>query len=394
MEQLNNAALRRALDVARGLAELQELAEFPAWSATALRRLIPCDVASYNAVDPTTQRAAVAADPGDSIWEGGLDALASYIHQNPLVSHYAATGDGRALRISDFMTVSELHRTELYDYVYRHLDLEHQLAITLPAPRNGMDRPGEVIGLTVGRARRDFSEDERMLLEGLRDPFAATLARLHELALLRAIAEGAGGEGSGWLVLVGQDGVVAWTSAAAREGLGVLAGERLQAMLCRWVEDERARQARFASRGERRVFVKGGGGEVVLRTAGAGLRLRPRLVHDAYPGLDALHLTPVEELPGPDALRSLGLTPRQAEVLALALEGQTSGQIAFALCLSVRTVEKHFEGVYDRLGAANRAQAVSIALQAVAGGPGATGWAPGPSGAGALAGSAPFPPGA
>jgi DNA-binding CsgD family transcriptional regulator len=366
MGQLNNAALRRALNVARGLAELQELAEFPAWSATALRRLIPCDVASYNAVDPTTQRAAIAVDPGDSVFEGGEAALASYIHQNPLVSHYAATGDARALRISDFMTVRELRRTELYDYVYRHLDLEHQLAITLPAPRNGMDRPGEVIGLTVSRGHRDFSEGERLLLEGLRDPFAATLARLHELALLRAVAEEAGRDSSRWLVLVSREGLVAWTSTAASEGLGLLAGERLPAALCRWVEDERARQARFASHGGGRVSARGGAAVPRRLDASLRLRLRPRLVHDAYPGLDALHLTPVEELPGPDALRSLGLTPRQAEVLALALEGQTSGQIAFALSLSVRTVEKHFEGAYDRLGAANRAQAVSLALQALA----------------------------
>ncbi len=359
MEHLDNAALRRALDVARGLAELRELAEFPAWSATALRGLIPCDVASYNAVDPTTQQATVAADPGDSMFEGGIDVLAAYIHQNPLVSHYAATGDGRALRISDFITVGELRRTELYDYVYRQLDLDHQLAITLPAPRNGMDRPGEVIGLTVSRGRRDFSEGERVLLEGLRDPFAATLARLHELALLRAVTQG--DAGSRWLVLVGRDGVVAWSSTAARAGLALVVGERLPAVLRRWVEGERGRQEGLggraaASHGERAR---------PLVDASLRLRVRPRLVCEAYPGLDALHLTTVEELPGPDALRSLGLTPRQAEVLALALEGQTSGQIAFALCLSVRTVEKHFEGIYGRLGAANRTQAVSIALQAV-----------------------------
>ena len=369
MEHLSNAALRRALDVARGLAELQELAEFPAWSASALRQLIPCDAASYNAVDPTTQRAAVAADPADSVFAGGIDALATYIHQNPLVSHYAATGDGRALRISDFMTVRELRRTELYDYVYRQLDLEHQLAITLPAPRNGMDRPGEVIGLTVSRARRDFSEAERVLLEGLRDPFAATLARLHELALLRAIGAGEPDGSTRWLVLVGRDGVVGWTSAAAARGWGSLVGARLPAALFRWVAGERERQLRF-SRADGRAFATAGNGRAVppLLDAGLPLRLRARLVRDAYPGLDALHLTPVEALPGPEALRSLGLTPRQAEVLALALEGRTSAQIALMLCLSVRTVEKHFEGVYDRLGAGNRAQAVSIALQAVGGG--------------------------
>lgn len=54
-------------------------------------------------------------------------------------------------------------------------------------------------------------------------------------------------------------------------------------------------------------------------------------------------------------------------MLALALKGQTSAQIAFAPRLSLRTVEKHFEGIYDRLGAGNRAQAVSIALQALPG---------------------------
>lgn len=369
MEHLNNAALRRALDVARGLAELGELAEFPAWSAGALRRLIPCDVASYNAVDPSTQSAAVAVDPGDSVFDGGLDALATYIHQNPLVSHYAATGDCRALRISDFITVRELQRTELYDLVYRHLDLEHQLAITLPAPRKGMDRPGEVIGLAVSRRRRDFTEGERALLEQLRDPFAATLARLHELALLRAVVDGEGGEHSRWLVLVGHEGVVAWASAAAANALGLLAGERLPALLCRWVEGERERQGRFGPAAGGRAFANGGDGAAgrPLLDARPGLRLRPRLMREAYPGLDALHLIPVEELPGPEALRGLGLTPRQAEVLALALEGQTSGQIAYALRLSVRTVEKHFEGVYDRLEAANRTQAVSIALQAIRG---------------------------
>ncbi len=326
MEHLNTAALRRALDVARGLSELQELAQFPAWSASALRRLIPCDVASYNAVDPASQRAAVAVDPADSVFEGGVEALASYIHQNPLVSHYAATGDRRALRISDFITVRELRRTELYDYVYGPLDLEHQLAITLPAPRNGMDRPGEVIGLTVSRGRRDFSDGERVLLEALRDPFAATLARLHELALLRAIAEGEDRESARWLVLVGREGVVAWMSSAARDGLGLAVGERLPAVLCRWLDTERTRQLRFAPRGEGRVLADRADARGPLVDTSLGLRLRPRLVREAYPGLDALHLTPVDHLPGPDALRALGLTPRQGRCWRSPWRGRRAGR--------------------------------------------------------------------
>jgi DNA-binding CsgD family transcriptional regulator len=276
MEHLSNAQLRRALSAAQGLVELEQLEQLPAWSATALRELIPCDVASYNAVDPSCKRASVAVDPADCMFDGGVEALAHYIHQNPLASNYAATGDGRALRISDFISLRQLHATDLYDHVYRHIDLEHQLAITLPSPRRSLGHPGEMIGLTLSRSRRDFSDAERQLLECLRPHFAATLARLHELALLRAIH----------------------------------AGER---------------------------------------------------------DYDPRRLSRSAPLPGPEQLRALALTPRQAEVLAHALNGRTSAQIAAALGLSPRTVEKHFEGIYDRLGAANRAQAIATALQAFAG---------------------------
>jgi DNA-binding CsgD family transcriptional regulator len=364
-EHLSNASLSRALQTARGLAELEQLADFPAWSASALRHLIPCDVASYNAVDPVTQRADIAVDPAESVFDGGVEVFAHYVHQNPLVGHYAATGDGRALRISDFITLRELHRTDLYAHVYRQLELEHQLAITLPAPRHEMDRPGEVIGLTLGRRRTDFSDSERVLLERLRGSFAATLARLHELALLRATTEGEPDRGVRWLVLIARDATTAWTTPAAAEGLGLIVGERLPPALCRWVDAERSRQQRAERRDEDAAKAYGDSScPRPLVDGSLPVHLQLRLVRGAYPGLDALHLRPVEALPGANALRALNLTPRQAEVMALALEGRTSAQIALALRLSTRTVEKHFEAIYDRLGAANRGQAISIALQA------------------------------
>jgi DNA-binding CsgD family transcriptional regulator len=53
-------------------------------------------------------------------------------------------------------------------------------------------------------------------------------------------------------------------------------------------------------------------------------------------------------------LRSLGLTGRQAELLALAVEGHTSPEIGERLNLSPRTVEKHLDAAYARLGVRNR----------------------------------------
>jgi DNA-binding NarL/FixJ family response regulator len=65
-------------------------------------------------------------------------------------------------------------------------------------------------------------------------------------------------------------------------------------------------------------------------------------------------------------IRTLGFTPRQAEVLSLALEGRTAASIAHVLTISPRTVEKHFEAIYHRLGVVNRIEAVMATLTALA----------------------------
>jgi len=58
----------------------------------------------------------------------------------------------------------------------------------------------------------------------------------------------------------------------------------------------------------------------------------------------------------PPALAALGITDREAEVLALVTEGLTSKQIAARLFLSVRTVEKHVERLLAKTGVSRRAE--------------------------------------
>ncbi|EJL37867.1 response regulator containing a CheY-like receiver domain and an HTH DNA-binding domain [Caulobacter sp. AP07] len=57
------------------------------------------------------------------------------------------------------------------------------------------------------------------------------------------------------------------------------------------------------------------------------------------------------------------LTPRLRACLVLARDGLTAIQIGNALGLSYRTVNQYLSEAYKRLGARNRAQAVSIAIQ-------------------------------
>jgi DNA-binding CsgD family transcriptional regulator len=355
--QPTSSQLRRALDATSELAELQRLDDYPGRAVSLLGQLIPCDIASYNAVDAASGTASVVADPPESLFEGGAELFASLAHENPLVSHYARTGDGRALRFSDFLNRRRLHHTDLYDQVYRHLGVEYQMAITIPSPRRALGRPGELVGLTLSRGRRDFSDSERTLLDLVRPHFTATLERLHELALLRAIGASASAEESRWLLLIARDGVVAWANLAAAEGLGAAIGRPLPDTLRGWAAAVRAR------RSSERVDAGDAAPFVILEHE--GVRLRAHLVTDAYPTLDGLWLAPVAELPDPAALRMLGLTNRQAEVLALAVEGLTSAQVARTLVLSTRTVEKHLEAIYARLGVESRAQAIAVTLRAL-----------------------------
>ena len=56
------------------------------------------------------------------------------------------------------------------------------------------------------------------------------------------------------------------------------------------------------------------------------------------------------------------LSPRERDVLRLAAEGRTNDEIAAALTLSVRTVERHFSNAYAKLGLGGRvARAAAVA---------------------------------
>jgi DNA-binding CsgD family transcriptional regulator len=58
---------------------------------------------------------------------------------------------------------------------------------------------------------------------------------------------------------------------------------------------------------------------------------------------------------------SLGISDREAQVLALIAQGQTSAGVARNLGISVRTVHKHLEHLYRSLGVSSKGDAVAIA---------------------------------
>jgi PAS domain S-box-containing protein len=62
-------------------------------------------------------------------------------------------------------------------------------------------------------------------------------------------------------------------------------------------------------------------------------------------------------------LKPSTLTPREVEVLQLAANGRSGNEIAAALTVTSATVKTHFERIYLKYGASNRASAVAKALR-------------------------------
>jgi DNA-binding NarL/FixJ family response regulator len=60
--------------------------------------------------------------------------------------------------------------------------------------------------------------------------------------------------------------------------------------------------------------------------------------------------------PVPPALRALGVTSREMEVLELVVQGLTNAQVAQRLFLSTRTVDSHVASLLAKTGTAGRAE--------------------------------------
>lgn len=74
----------------------------------------------------------------------------------------------------------------------------------------------------------------------------------------------------------------------------------------------------------------------------------------------------LEERPTPpraDALLALGLTAREAEVLFWIAHGKTGAEIALILNAALKTVKKHTEHIFDKLGVDTRTAAAIRALE-------------------------------
>jgi CheY-like chemotaxis protein/DNA-binding CsgD family transcriptional regulator len=176
------------------------------------------------------------------------------------------------------------------------------------------------------------------------------LIRRSEIALLR----------SGLAVLaVNQRAEIVWSTPAGSRWLAELAGP--EASLA---TSERAMLPRSLAEWARQGIAHGAAAEpFIVQRAGKKLMVRLAPCH----GVQEYLLLLQESSSGDwnlDALKSsLGLTLREAEILMWISRGKTNREVGQILGSSPRTVNKHLEHIFEKLGVATRAAAVAVALE-------------------------------
>jgi DNA-binding CsgD family transcriptional regulator len=298
---------------------------------TQLGRLVPADWVGYadcagccdDGPGPHFYR------PGDEGIFSGLDweAVKSISDaENPVVLHIRQGSFG-AVKLSDFLTRRELHRTRMYHLVLKPRGLEDSLGVRLriaPPP----SRPKQFL---LDRGGRDFSARDRAVLDILNlhlvqlHRASESRQRLREALALHDSTRAA-------VLLLEADDRVAFASTAARELLDRYFGERgarLPDPLASWLRERR----RAATREPLRIDA--GDWSLVVELVDGALLLE-------------------------EQRRLTRLTPREQEILDLVAEGRTNAQIAERLWVSPGTVHKHLDNVYAKLGVHTRTAAAAF----------------------------------
>jgi DNA-binding CsgD family transcriptional regulator len=354
-------ALADVLVALYDIARHRDAVSFPGHVARILARALGADSAAYVLIDPDAANAAIAGWPDDAFT--GLDTTrACRLHEkeHPLAARLSAARSAHAWNLHDLVAPEAFRKTALHRELYKALGIEYQLVMLLPGAGPGAH------AISLHRRHAPFGEEDRELLELLWPNLAQAIRNLRALSRAR--------ESSTVKTLVDESGIVVldrtgnvelcteqarlWLTRYCPEGFPRRKLD-LPATVAGWVQA----QLREVEEAAGAVLLPAGNREKLILTQGESF-LSVNLIIDHGRGQHLLVLEEESLRAPPSTLSGMGLTARETEVLTWVAQGKTNPEIGLILGMSGRTVQKHLEHVFEKLGVESRTGAILKAWQA------------------------------
>lgn len=158
--------------LSNGLAELYRPSggDFPGRVISLVSGLVAAESCSYNHLAGPVA-VAWQIQPAETLdFPDAEQLFQQHLPEHPLLHHYQVTGDLAARRVSDVASQRQFRSLGLYRDFYRPARVDHQLIVSVPAPHRGM------ISVVLNRHRRDFSDQQRELIDLLRSHLSQAAA--------------------------------------------------------------------------------------------------------------------------------------------------------------------------------------------------------------------------
>ncbi len=189
---LSSTELRGLVNVLEELYAPVGSDEYPDRVITLTSDLIGVGSCSYNHLDGSRALAYEIQPMGVLAFPDAYALFELHLPEHPLLSHVEATGDGSACRVSDIVSDRQFRSLGLYRDFYRHAEVDYQMCFMVPHPAGGG------IAVALNRKGRDFSAEERDVLELLR-PHVAQAAEIAAL-LSQPVPENVDEVGDGYVL--------------------------------------------------------------------------------------------------------------------------------------------------------------------------------------------------
>ncbi|MBI3753396.1 MAG: helix-turn-helix transcriptional regulator [Deltaproteobacteria bacterium] len=381
MEYLAHSGANGLHECLRRIYSNSDINIFHANALSALSQIIPSTIASYNEVYAHEgRRPTFITTSPSAVTPKIVSAFNHYMYEHPYInflypktmqSHpfrkriekfrhsqkidYNRFPKSRALKISDMVTPNQFHSLSLYNEYYKRLDTKYQMVMPLVYSRSLLS------GFAFNRDTRDFSEEERLMLnllaphmiQAYQNAEAAAMARQEAAILDRAMEEASYG-----VIALDMNGRIRFQTPKALRLLTEFfkippsSPRCLPRKLELWVKYNKSLLALENA-------IPPPLAPLALENERACLTIR--FIKSCQGADDLILLCEEPKTLFMKRLEPFGLTARETEVFRWLARGKSNAEISLICNITRHTVKKHLEKIYQKMGVENRLAACMLA---------------------------------